>query len=91
MLSIQRGASLRRLAGMREPIESSTATLAACLLFAERSERIAAITALAIDLLMLAEPSERITAIAATVADVLLRTRRRGHRGATRRGLRRRS
>jgi hypothetical protein len=74
---------------VREPIESSAATLSARLLLAERSERIAAVATLTVDLLMLAEPSERITTIATTIADMLLRIRRRRGRHAPRLGLRR--
>jgi hypothetical protein len=69
---------------VREPVESGAATLAAHLLLAEFSERIAAIATLTIDPLMFAEPSERITTIATTIADMLLRARRRGGRLATR-------
>ena len=74
---------------MREPIESSAATLSARLLLAERPERIAAVATLTIDLLMLAEPPERISAITTAVADMLLRARRRRGRHAPRLGLRR--
>ena len=70
---------------MREPIESSAATLSARLLLAERSERIA--TVATIDLLMLAEPSECVTAVATTVADMLLGIRRRRGRRAPGLGL----
>ena len=70
---------------MREPIESSAATLSARLLLAKRSERIAAVAT--INLLMLAEPSECIPTIATTIADMLLRARRCSGRHAPRLGL----
>jgi hypothetical protein len=72
-----------------EPIESGTATLAACLLFAERCERITAVSALTLNLLVLAESSERVTAITTAVADMLLRARQCGVHCAPRLGLRR--